>query len=515
MVNDKIKPEDYLVLVCDDEEAIRALLGEALGSWNFQVATAPNAEAALDYLKAGNIPHIILTDIRMGQMNGIELAEAAKKMSDEIEVIIMTSQGTFETAVQAMRIGVFDYISKPFENIEDVRTTLLHVAERIYMRYYTEFLVQELHAKNAEIERLAVMSSELSQTLDLVKTIEIGVKGISEAFGSVPTLFVQYIPSQKSLMVSTRWPLNLFGQGQVVFPLPDSSLGSQRAIAEFIHNLHQNTEFLLLLEQAWGMNPPDLSLPAPNTEGKVASWSLEPLITRDIPRGVFACLGRIGDSDEAKVLLRRYVQTISTNFENALLHAKVVQSAIRDSMTGLYNVRYFKERFVQEIQAASRVSLPMSLLFFDVDHFKKYNDTHGHPAGDVVLKKFAELLKKSFRGTDIPARYGGEEFVVAMPHTSFVDALEKAEKFRALVEKEAFPNEHTQPLGRITVSIGVAEFPSHGGDMDTIIKAADEALYEAKKKSRNVVLPGIAAEGYLPAFESKGVRTRPGFLTES
>src|SRR5688500_1089411 len=106
-----INPEEYLILVCDDEESIRSMLAEVLADWKFQFATAPNGEAAIEYLKAGNIPHIILTDIRMGGITGIELAAEAKKISSEIEIVIMTSHGSFETAVQAMRIGVFDYLS--------------------------------------------------------------------------------------------------------------------------------------------------------------------------------------------------------------------------------------------------------------------------------------------------------------------------------------------------------------------------------------------------------------------
>jgi len=120
----------------------------------------------------------------------------------------------------------------------------------------------------------------------------------------------------------------------------------------------------------------------------------------------------------------------------------------------------------------------------------------------------ADLMRKNFRTTDILARYGGEEFVVLMPDTSFVDGLEKAERFRQILEEYPFPNEQTQPLGKVTVSIGVSEYPSLGFNVETVVKAADDALYEAKKKSRNVVVPGKAAEGYVPEYQSESVRTR-------
>ncbi len=502
----EINPSDYLVLICDDEESIRSMLGEAIGGWGFQVATAPNGESGLEFLKAGNIPHILLTDIRMGGMTGLELAAAAKSISNEIEVVIMTSHGSFETAVQALRIGVYDYISKPFDNIEDVRTALVHVAERIYLKFYTEFLLKELERKNAETERLASMSIELGQNLDLAKVLDIGVRGISNAFDSNPAVFFQFIPSQKSIVATARHPANLFGGTQIKTLLPSEVVSNTDLTVQHFAKLGADTDFLMLLEQGMQSNP--LEFQNLNLDpGQVTEWHVRPLVTRGVPRGVFAVLAQNWNEVESSPLMNRYVQTIATAFENSLLHAKVVQTAIRDSLTGLYNVRHFKERFQSELLAAARLAHPISMLFIDVDHFKKYNDTHGHPAGDLVLRMMADLMRKSFRSTDLLARYGGEEFVVLMPHTAFVDALEKAENFRAAVETEVFPNEHTQPLGKVTVSMGVSEFPSHAGTVEAVVKAADDALYEAKKKSRNVVVPGKAAPGYVAPFSSQPVRS--------
>ncbi len=499
-----IVPKDYLVLICDDEEAIRSMLGEAVGNWGFQVATAPNGEAAMEYINAGNIPHIILSDIRMGGMTGIDLAEKAKSLSSEIEVIIMTSHGTFETAVQAMRIGVFDYISKPFDNIEDVKTTLVHVCERIYLRYYNEFLVDELQKKNAEIEKLAALSRELSESLDLNKTIEIGTRGLSEALSKAPTIFFQFNPSQRAFIAVTHCPAAIFGGTQVKMLVPESVGAQQSDIVEFMKALPENPDFKALVLQASEMSPHEMQW----KEDDKSPFLIRSFVTRGIPRGFFLSFPKRWVESEMSSLVERYLQTMLTAFENALLHAKVTQTAIRDSLTGLFNVRHFKERFATVVHEASRLGHPVSLLFLDVDHFKKCNDTHGHPAGDQILRMVAELMRKSFRSTDILARYGGEEFVVLMPHTSFVDALEKAEQFRELIEKSHFPNEETQPLGKLTTSIGVSEFPSHGSTMDMVIKSADDALYVAKQKSRNMVAPGVAPEGYVPEFTSKPIRTR-------
>ncbi len=494
-----INPADYLVLVCDDEESIRSALGDALGEWGFQVATAPSGEAALEYIHGGHIPHIVLSDIRMLGMTGIELAAKVKEISEEIEVIIMTSHGSFETAVQAMRIGVHDYLSKPFDNIEDVRQLLVHVCGRIYMRFYTEYLMEELKRKTAEIEAHASVSTELSQTLEIPKTLQIGCRGLSQALANASVAFFQLHPAQQALVAMFRHPDEVFGKAQVSIPLPPGLLQTPAKVQPYLEGLEASPEFQRALGDADQLSGP--------LKGNGEPWVVFPVVTRGTPRGVFVIRSAHWNGDDSRALAKRYLQTITTALENALLHARVLETAIRDSLTGLFNVRYFKERFQAEIGKSERFRHPVSLMFFDVDHFKKYNDTHGHPAGDEVLRRMAALLKKNFRNTDIVARYGGEEFVVLMPYTAFADALAKAESFRKVVEEAPFPNEHTQPLGKVTVSIGVSEYPSHGGSMDAVIKASDDALYEGKKKSRNVVVPGKPAEGYVAAFEPVVVRS--------
>ena len=264
-------------------------------------------------------------------------------------------------------------------------------------------------------------------------------------------------------------------------------------MTDYLKNLSSDTEFAQLLQDATKLGDG-----IPNFDS--TKLQTAELVTRDIPRGVFALLTPTWSNEDSASTMQRYKQTINIAFENSLLHNRVLETSNRDGLTGLHNVRFFKERFVQEIGLAHRHKYPLSLIFLDIDHFKKYNDTHGHPAGDQILKQFALIMQQEFRKTDILARYGGEEFVILLSHAPFSSAIEKAESFRKIIEDTPFPFGDTQPLGKISASIGVSEYPSHGSDMDTVIKAADDALYAAKKRSRNVVVSGIAAEGYVPPF---------------
>ncbi len=164
------------------------------------------------------------------------------------------------------------------------------------------------------------------------------------------------------------------------------------------------------------------------------------------------------------------------------------QLAVTDGLTGLYNYRYFQEQLSHELSRAIRHNLFLSILMMDIDYFKVYNDTHGHPAGDEVLKRIAHLIRENLRSIDIPARYGGEEFAVILPDTDHKSALVVAEKIRSLVEAEPIPLEEKQPNGRLTISIGVATYPEDTKEGKQLIEIADRRLYKAKERGRNLVV---------------------------
>jgi diguanylate cyclase (GGDEF)-like protein len=164
------------------------------------------------------------------------------------------------------------------------------------------------------------------------------------------------------------------------------------------------------------------------------------------------------------------------------------EAANVDSLTGVYNKRHLQRRLEEELQKAEREGVPLSLLMLDIDHFKNYNDANGHLEGDEVLKKVGQVLKGSIREDDVAARYGGEEFVVLYVGAGKDLALRLAEGLRRAVESFAFPHRERQPLGALTISGGVASFPRDAGSGVDLIRAADQALYEAKASGRNRIL---------------------------
>jgi diguanylate cyclase (GGDEF)-like protein len=161
------------------------------------------------------------------------------------------------------------------------------------------------------------------------------------------------------------------------------------------------------------------------------------------------------------------------------------QRAITDTLTRLYNIGFFSERLDLELERARQTADPVSLVIFDVDHFKHYNDTQGHQEGNVALVKVADILRRTGRRGDIIARYGGEEFVALLYGAGREEANRFADTVRLSIESADFAGGPSQPMGRVTLSGGVAAFPDEASTREQLIEAADRHLYRAKNEGRN------------------------------
>jgi diguanylate cyclase (GGDEF)-like protein len=171
--------------------------------------------------------------------------------------------------------------------------------------------------------------------------------------------------------------------------------------------------------------------------------------------------------------------------ENARLYQETRRLAITDPTTGIFNFRHFRTTLTQEIQKARRLRYPIAMLMLDIDHFKDFNDAHGHPKGNVALRAVARAIVSSLRQTDTVARYGGEEFAVVLPGCDREALLPVAEKIRECVAKAPVRMAPGQPAAHVTVSIGGAWQAPAEADATTLLSVADSALYQAKALGRN------------------------------
>lgn len=190
--------------------------------------------------------------------------------------------------------------------------------------------------------------------------------------------------------------------------------------------------------------------------------------------------------EEVRTTLQVMTNQLGAVIENARMYQKLKELATTDGLTGLPNHRIFQESLDKKLASSARFGTNLSVIFCDVDHFKKVNDTCGHPLGDLVLKRLAAILKKEVvRDTDLPARYGGEEFAIICEGTDTDGAVHLAERIRKEFEKEIFQT--PQGMLHVTISIGIATFPLDARKKEDLIEHADTALYAAKENGRNQV----------------------------
>ena len=228
-----------------------------------------------------------------------------------------------------------------------------------------------------------------------------------------------------------------------------------------------------------------------------------PLIAQGEPLGVFHLRPKFPADEQTPGLAAvkdqlalTVAEDLALSLANLRLRETLRSQAIRDPLTGLFNRRYLEETMERELNRVKRQEIPLGVIMMDLDHFKQYNDTFGHSAGDELLSALGILLKSHIRGEDIACRYGGEEFLLILSGASVSIALERAESLRQAVKEM---HQHYPDLKPTTLSLGVAVYPEHGNTGLQLIQSADAALYRAKKAGRDRVMASEYAEETLTA----------------
>jgi diguanylate cyclase (GGDEF)-like protein len=251
-------------------------------------------------------------------------------------------------------------------------------------------------------------------------------------------------------------------------------------------------------EECWGLRRgrPHLATPAlvcshlgeAGPSGEICL----PIVAQDETLGVLLLRG--GASGEALGgslrLASAAAEHISLALGNLRLRETLRAQAIRDPLTGLFNRRYLEETQEREIKRAARRRSTVGVVMMDIDHFKRFNDTHGHEAGDVLLRELGAFVLGHVRAEDVACRYGGEEFALILPDASLEATLAQAEQLRQAVKRLNLQHRGEQ-LGAVSLSLGVSAYPRHGTTADSLLRAADQALYRAKKGGRDRVVAAV------------------------
>jgi two-component system, cell cycle response regulator len=235
--------------------------------------------------------------------------------------------------------------------------------------------------------------------------------------------------------------------------------------------------------------PEDVAVEGILTDFRPREVLVDPVLYKEVPLGAIILASATGFNDDAKSRLDLFRHGLALALNNALTHDRLQTLAALDPLTGVYNRRFGMARLHEEFSRAVRTTGPLGIMMFDIDHFKKVNDTYGHLAGDRVLIQVARTARAALREGDVLMRYGGEEFLVILPAASKANSRDVGEKLRRIVEDVSVT------VGdraiRVTISVGIISFPEFAVASDQeLVKRADEALFSAKETGRNRVIVG-------------------------
>jgi|SRR5579884_1693339 len=432
-----------------------------------QITTVENGPACLELLRRDRF-HAVILDYSLPMMNGIEVLSQIQTGGYTVPVIMVTGQGDEMIAVEAMKRGAYDYIIKNQNYHQVLPSVTFTVIDQYNMK-------RRLEKASYRTHRLYEISLSLATERKIAVLMETLVKGAKELIEAEAALLF--------LLQSTEGePLQMAFSGiefekGIPEKIPLSEIGLfGLAFQERQPILIENPAEHPLKEKTPAIQPIPrqiLSLPLARDSGVM---------------GILSVINKEegGFSSEDQDTLMTLCVNAAVAIDNARFLEETQRRAVTDSLTGLYNHREFQRRLNEEVDRASRYGKEFSIMMVDIDHFKIFNDTYGHPVGDAILKEIVRVIQRCIRNVDFPARYGGEEFTIILPETIGEYAIKVAERIRRTISETAF----TTPSGHqahLSVSIGIASFPLDGSRREELIIAADQALYFAKRDGRNRV----------------------------
>jgi diguanylate cyclase (GGDEF)-like protein/PAS domain S-box-containing protein len=237
----------------------------------------------------------------------------------------------------------------------------------------------------------------------------------------------------------------------------------------------------------------DLTAPCPHAAGVKNAYLCIPILAQGETLGIvhLQATDETPQLDASELSFKTtFAAQVGLSIANIRLREALRTQSVRDALTGLYNRRYLEEVLEREVRRAARAAQSLGILMIDLDHFKAFNDTYGHDAGDAVLRETGTSLSRGIRAEDFVCRFGGEEFVVILPTANLEAACARAERLR-LKMRELTILHQGKSMGMLTVSIGVAVFPDHGMSPKELMASADAALYEAKRRGRDQVVASL------------------------
>jgi two-component system cell cycle response regulator len=442
----------------DDDPQLLSTLTECLDGQGYAVTTAADGHQAMEALTAQEFA-LALLDLMLPGASGLDLLSHLKTHTPDTEVILITGHAGLDSAVQALRLGAYDYLIKSDLRLAELQALVARALERRRLARENRELVA--HLSQAREELANRRARELTQVRQIGETL-------------VGPLTWDQLSQGLTNLIWNSFPVQLLGL-TINGPMPELPLEAFRRRPDIPDAAYRTFQEVLNGQLAADCAAPPLTgTPLPEMLWHKVAVENVTLVAGAGRQEPF--------TPEEAELFRIFILQGEAGIKNLALFEQVKNLALRDALTGLHNYRYFRETLLYEVERSRRYNMPLSLLFLDIDDFKQINDTLGHLHGDAIIRDVGALLKSGIRLADLLCRYGGDEFVLLMGQTPLSQAELLAERLRRLIAQSPLNQAGLGP--GVTVSIGVAGL-TPGMSMEDLIKAADGALYRAKAAGKN------------------------------
>lgn len=455
------------VLVVDDILPNVKLLEAKLSSEYYDVLTATNGLEALEKV-ATQSPDIVLLDVMMPGMDGFEVCSRIKSdpATAHIPVVMVTALTDSSDRIKGLEAGADDFLSKPLND-----TALM---SRVRSLVRLKMTVDEWRVRENTATQLGVVDTAANAMNEPVENARILV---IEDQSYESKKFVEGLSVDSDIVIIAETGVEAMAKvAESDYDLLAVSLNLKNEDGLRLCSHLRSAERTRSIPILMIANEEDMPRIAHGLEIGAHDYILRPVDRNEL-------LARV----RTQVRRKRFQQRLRSNFELSL------SMALTDSLTGLYNRRYFEVHLQKLLQKNQQSKKAMAVLMMDIDHFKSINDTHGHAVGDEILKIFARRMLDSLRSFDLVARLGGEEFVVILPDISIDMAYFIAERLRKMIADEPFACSAVGGTVNVTTSIGATIVDDADVTMEQVLKRADDALYQAKEGGRNATV-----------FEGKG-----------
>jgi len=449
------------ILVVDDIPANVKLLEVKLTAEYFDVVTASDGPTAIE-LAHSQAPDLILSDVMMPGMDGFDLCRRLKSAPEtsHIPLVMVTALSDVADRVRGLEAGADDFLTKPVNDIAlfaRVRSLarLKQMMDELRLRQEAsgngEILAETEMELSGGVEDARVLLADPSETL----------AGKVQSYLAEDGHETHHVKTRaEALVMAETQPFDL-----LIVSLHLGQEDGLRLCSQFrSQDDTRHVPILLLLDEE------DLPRLPKGLEIGVTDYLIKPIDRNELRARTRTQIRRRRYHDKLREMLQRSVALAYT-----------------DALTGVYNRRYMNAHLDRKIMEIADAVKPVSVLMFDIDHFKMINDTYGHNAGDEVLVELATRVSRGVRDIDLLARYGGEEFVIVMPDADIEVAVNVAERVRALVDGQAFDVSGEETGLDVTISIGVATTLDPTETTESLIMRADKALYRAKGRGRNCI----------------------------